>query len=421
MTARRDPPPPPVRVAYARHPDAAAAVRGCAAALGLDGDGPLRPRLVLAFGGGKLDPERLLAALRAEFGPAVPIVGGSAAGAITREGWGCSGFELGLAVFLDPAAAPAVVVAGGDLSRHGERAAGHALGERVAGLAEEGAAVLLLYDSVAGAEPLRLHPASLIVEGFREGLGGRRVHLVGGGLLTDVNLRGGWVLDGAALRRNAALALVFPPGVAADTEILHGCRPVSAFMEITRIEGADLYELDGEPALAVVERTLGLAPGAGAGPGLSLVATIGEKLGDPYAPFDENAYVNRLILSADPATGSITLFEPDFRPGTRVQVMSRDNALMLDSARRGAAALFDRTAAAGPPDGPEPLLALYIDCAGRASLRSGAAVEEAELVLAQVPPTVPFIGFYSGVEVAPFAGGDSRPLDWTGVLTVLRR
>jgi small ligand-binding sensory domain FIST len=150
------------------------------------------------------------------------------------------------------------------------------------------------------------------------------------------------------------------------------------------------------------------------------VATIGEKLGDPYAPFDENAYVNRLILSADPVAGSITLFEPDFRPGARVQVMSRDNALMLDSAHRGAAALFERTVARPPSGGPEPLLALYIDCAGRASLRSGAAVEEAELVLAQAPATVPFIGFYSGVEVAPFAG-DSRPLDWTGVLTVLRR
>jgi hypothetical protein len=31
------------------------------------------------------------------------------------------------------------------------------------------------------------------------------------------------------------------------------------------------------------------------------------------------------------------------------------------------------------------------------------------------------MGFYSGVEVAPFAGLPSRPLDWTGVLSVLYR
>jgi hypothetical protein len=30
------------------------------------------------------------------------------------------------------------------------------------------------------------------------------------------------------------------------------------------------------------------------------------------------------------------------------------------------------------------------------------------------------MGFYSGVEIAPFAGSYSRPLDWTGVLTILQ-
>ena len=69
---------------------------------------------------------------------------------------------------------------------------------------------------------------------------------------------------------------------------------------------------------------------------------------------------------------------------------------------------------------PEALLGFYIDCAGRGSARSGAPVEEAEMVLRGLPPGVPFGGFYSGVEVAPF-DGYSRPLDWTGVLVVLRR
>ena len=31
---------------------------------------------------------------------------------------------------------------------------------------------------------------------------------------------------------------------------------------------------------------------------------------------------------------------------------------------------------------------------------------------------MPLLGFYSGVEIAPFMGG-SRALDWTGVLIVL--
>ena len=49
------------------------------------------------------------------------------------------------------------------------------------------------------------------------------------------------------------------------------------------------------------------------------------------------------------------------------------------------------------------------------------AHSEAELVQRGLDPRVPFPGFYSGVEIAPFAEGRSRPLDWTGVLTLLRR
>jgi hypothetical protein len=228
-------------------------------------------------------------------------------------------------------------------------------------------------------------------------------------------MTGAWVFDGEGVSKHVAAALVFPPEVVAETVILHGCRPVSAFMEVTRIDGATVYELDGEPALKVIERMLGLPIGGGRGQSLSLMATLGQKRGDPFAPYDEKSYVNRLILSADAETGAITLFEPDFERGAQVQIMSRDNGLMLDSVRRGVEAM-NRSLT-----GRDNLLGLYIDCAGRASARSGSAVEEAELVAQGLDPAVPLLGFYSGVEVAPFDGEHSRPLDWTGVLTVLRR
>ena len=94
--------------------------------------------------------------------------------------------------------------------------------------------------------------------------------------------------------------------------------------------------------------------------------------------------------------------------------MSRDNALMLESARGGAAAFRAERAER------QRFLGLYMDCAGRASALSGAEIEEADLVLRNFAPAVPLVGFYSGVEIAPF-NGYSRPLDWTGVLTVLGR
>lgn len=398
--------PSAVRTAYARHADPAAVVDRCAAALG---EGA--PCLLVAFCGGKLDAATVLRLLRFRF-DGVPVLGGSAAGVISREGLGYSGLELGLVAFYDPGTAPHVLVTRGLDS--GGFEAGRELGSRVRAVASEGAVTVLLFDSVASASPPRLHHASPLVAGIHEGLAGRRVSLSGGGLLTDMNLTDSWLYDGERVARHAAAALVFPPTVAAETAILHGCRPVSAFMEITRIEGAEVFELDGQPALGVIERMLDLPLGGTRGHELSLVATLGQKQGDPYAPYDENAYVNRLILRADPASGSVTLFEPDFRRGARVQVMSRDNTLMLDSARRGVAALNHAVA------GENLLLCLYFDCAGRASGRSGAPVEEAELVARGLDPSTPFLGFYSGVEVAPF-GAYSRPLDWTGVLTMLVR
>lgn len=396
-----------ISVGYAKHSDPAAAVRSCAAALGTD-----HPHLLIAFCGGKHDPMVVRAELRRVFGPA-PVFGGSAAGAIGRSGFGYSGFELGLVGFSDPTVTPRSVVTRRLLPD--ERAAGAELGAHVAEIAGGGDVVLLLFDSVAATSPLRLHPASAIVEGFHAGFGDRPVCLLGGGLLTDMNLTGGWVFDGEQVVKHAAVALVFPPTLRAETAIMHGCRPVSTFMEITRIDGAEVYELDGRPALAVIERMLGLPLGGARGQELTLTATLGQKQGDPFAPYDENAYVNRLILRANPETGSVTLFEQDFARGTRVQIMSRDNSLMLESVRRGVEEINRAVS------GSEALLGLYIDCAGRASARSGAPVEEAELVQRGLDPGFPFLGFYSGVEIAPFAEGRSRPLDWTGVLTVLRR
>ena len=396
-----------VLVAYGRHATATGVVEQCRQALDA-----ARPCMLLAFCGGKHEPYAVAAALRAAFGADVPLVGGSAAGVIWRGGVGYSGLELGLAAFVDADVTPRIVT-GSDL-RGNEHAVAKELGAKIADVAPNGSVVLFFYDSVASTTPLRLHPGSAIVAGLEAGLKGCATRLIGGGMLTDMNLSSGWVFDGTGVSKHAAVALVFPPAVAEETVILHGCRPASAFMKVTRIDGAEVYELDGEPALDVIERMLGIPAAATEAKDLSLIATLGEKQGDPYAPYDESSYVNRLILRMNRATGSVTLFEPDFQKGARVQIMSRDNSMMLDSVRDGMARINSRVS------GRDTLLGLYIDCAGRASARSGAGVEEAELVRDGLDPSIALLGFYSGVEIAPF-GDYSRPLDWTGVLTVLHR
>jgi hypothetical protein len=401
-----------IGVGRSNHPDpfaagAEAAQRG--AALLPPGEGAA---WTLLFCGGKHDPVAVLAGIRSIVG-LVPVVGGSAAGAMTGSGFGYSGLEVAVAFFPAALGEPAILVDEGLADR--ERDAGRRLGLRLHGIADERRVVLLFYDSVACSAPYRLHPGSLLVEGIYEGLGDCRPHLVGAGTLTDMNLSDGYVFDGTRPRKHAAVAVVLPAGIAAETAILHGCVPVSSFMEITRIEGAEVLELDGRPALDVLEGMLGIDIGEDQGRALSLMVTLGEKHGDRFADYDENRYVNRLILRVTPERRSITLFEPDFRQGSVVQIMSRDNALMVQSVRKGVRQINERFA------GDEPVLALYLDCAGRASARSGSEVEEAEVLLDTIGIPAPLLGFYSGVEIAPVNEGHSRPLDWTAVLTVLHR
>lgn len=400
-------------IVYALHAHAASAVSACVAQLTAPGSA----RLAVAFCGGKHPPHVMRQALGEALGDC-PIVGGAAAGAISRDGFGYSGFELILAVFYDDDPIPDFSVT--DRLEQGERRAGRELGERLRNRATDGNVIALFYDSVAksGDGPPVLHPAAPLVEGFYDGLGRTDAHVVGAGLLTDLPLSGGWVFDGEGVIEHGAVAIVFPPEIGAVTEIMHGCRPVSDFMEITRVDGAVVFELDGQPALTALEDRIGVRFDGADAQSITLLATLGQKHGDPFAPFDEKAYVNRLILGADRNAGSITMFEPDFESGAKVQIMARDNGLMLDSVRQGVAAIEREI------NGRRPLLSLYLDCAGRASAATGAPAEEAEIAVEASAGLGPMLGFYSGVEIAPVglaAGGDgvSRPLDWTAVMSAL--
>jgi hypothetical protein len=88
---------------------------------------------------------------------------------------------------------------------------------------------------------------------------------------------------------------------------------------------------------------------------------------------------------------------------------------MIESARSNAADLMAEIASAGR----RAIFAIYIDCAGRAAAYSRTAVEEAvEIQKALNHAGCPLLGFYSGVEIAPFLN-KSRGLDWTGVLLVM--
>ncbi len=397
-----------VQVGMSQHPDSIQAGAE-AARQAMAGFAPAQAAgWALTFCGGRHDPAAVWQGLQTELGQ-IPIIGGAAIGAITNSSLSYTGFECAVAVFSAVLAPPTIVTVE-DLGQ-GEVLAGRQLGARLREAAHEGDTVLLFYDSLRSGPPPVLYVGSRLLDGVYQGLNGKSLQLIGAGTIGDYQFSQSFIFDGCQGVKHAAVAAVLPSGVQSQTMVMHGCVPASAFLEITRIQDAVVYELDGRPALSVLQELLGRSPDSPLPGNLSLMVTLGQKHGDLYAPYDESAYVNRLILASNPADGSVTLFEADYAVGSKVQVMSRDNQLMLESVQRQTGALLDSLPAT------KPFFAFYIDCAGRTSAFSGADVEEASLIQANLPPDVPLLGFYSGVEIAPLMGR-SRPLDWTGVLAL---
>ncbi|HQC73657.1 MAG TPA: FIST N-terminal domain-containing protein [Candidatus Competibacteraceae bacterium] len=397
-----------VVLGQAQHADAYTVARQAAVAALQQLPVGTSPGWALVICGGQHAPEELLRGFRAALG-SIPLVGGCAAGLITATGVSMSGHACGLLLFsADLAPLTLRVVDGLDQD---EAAAGRQLGAMLAGLPDPGP-VLLFYDSVKSSEPLDVHICSRLLDGLYTGLDDTSAPvLLGAGMLDDLRFSSSYIFDGQNVRRHAALAVVLPSQLHAHIAITHGCYPVSDFLEITAIDGARVLELDGQPALALVAARLGTSREALAARQPLLSLTLGEKHGDPFAPFNDRQYVNRLVMAADLRSDALILFEADFQRGSRVQLMLYDPARMFESARQQTTALL---AALGKR---EPLFGLYIDCAGRSTAFSGLHDDETAPIRQQVATRCPLLGFYSGVEIAPILDR-ARPLDWTGVLAL---
>lgn len=399
--------PSTVAVGYSRQADAFNAAREAARQARGRLPPSTSPGWVLTFAGGRLDPEALLRGFQAELGD-LPVVGGCGVGVITAASTSATGHECGALLF--PASlSPRAILSAGRLDED-EAAVGRALGVRLRALdlaPETG--VLVFYDSVKRAPPPTLHVGSRLLDGLYEGLGDCHPQVIGAGTLADFDLASSYVFDGRQACRHTAVAVVLPTALRGRVAIMHGCLPASDFLVITRVEGARVLELNGRPALAVVEERLGVSRDELLARQPLTSLTLGEKHGDPHAPFNDNRYVNRLVIAVDPGDDALVLFEADFQVGSRVQLMAYEPWHMIESARKQTQALLTGL-------GPQtPLFALYIDCAGRSMVFSGLEQDETTPVRQQVGARCPLLGFYSGVEIAPFMGR-ARPLDWTGVL-----
>ena len=263
----------------------------------------------------------------------------------------------------------------------GSAACGHALGEQLRDLA--GLRHVLLF-----AEGLSFNAAA-----FLEALNAE--------LPAGVGVSGGLASNGLALSA-CAVGLDAPPAqgqlvavglageqLAVGTGSVGGWDFFGPERTVTRAGVAEVFELDGEPALDVYKRFLG--DFAAELPGSALLFPLAVRT------IPDGPVAVRTILSIDEGSGSMR-FAGDIPHGSTVRLMRTTTDRLIDGA--GAAAALARQ---GVETGA-PVLALCVSCIGRrAVMRSRVEEELEEVAHALAEATV--VGFYSNGEVAPPSDG----------------
>jgi hypothetical protein len=226
---------------------------------------------------------------------------------------------------------------------------------------------------------------------------------IAGAIGAGIPITGGLAGDGGAFRQTFTLG---PDGVSDDRIVavgfcgtglrfghgsFGGWDPFGPARKVTRCAGNVLFELDGEPALAVYRRYLGEyakdLPAAGL---LFPFAMLG-------ADHDAIGLI-RTILGIDETSGSLTLAGEIVPDGyLKLTHASTDKLVGGAEAAAEAAGAMRGPAAAG--------LAILVSCVGRKLVMGNRVDEEIEAVAEVLGHQATLAGFYSYGEISPFAAG----------------
>jgi hypothetical protein len=157
---------------------------------------------------------------------------------------------------------------------------------------------------------------------------------------------------------------------------------------VTRASGNVLYELDGQPALALYKKYLGEHASGLPATGLLFPLSVQSK--------DQDHEVTRTILAVNEADQSLT-FAGDIPVGAHARLMKANFDRLVDGAQ-GAARSSSVALGSHPAE-----LAILISCVGRKLVLRQRTEQELEAVREVLGGDVAMTGFYSYGEICPVA------------------
>lgn len=186
---------------------------------------------------------------------------------------------------------------------------------------------------------------------------------------------------------------------------LGGWDPFGPLRVVTKSKGNVLYELDGQPALALYKKYLGEHASGLPATGLLFPLAVQAKGGSE---------LTRTILAANEADQSLT-FAGDVPQGATARLMKANFDRLVDGAH--GAAVGSKAALRGG----QTELAILISCIGRKLVLQQRTEEELEAVQDVLGPQATLAGFYSYGEICPSAPQASCELhNQTMTITTLR-
>jgi hypothetical protein len=341
-----------------------------------------QPQLVLAFG--SVDALRGSAGALAAGFPGAHRIGCSTAGEISATGVS-DGTLVVTAVAFDKTRIEQVST---ELLRmEDSQAAGHRL---AAGLSREGLRAILVFG-----QGVHINGSAMLA-GMIEVVG-KDVPITGGLAGDGGAFAQTWVLDdhGVSSDRLACVGL-YGQELSFSHGSFGGWSPFGPARKVTRCENNVLFELDGEPALAVYRRYLGEHAKDLPASGLLFPFAM---LGSDHS---ERGLI-RTILGIDEAAGSLTL-AGDIEANGYLKLMHANTDALVDGAEVAAHAARDMGRAEGQS------LALLVSCVGRKLVMGGRVDEEVEAVGDVFGQGATLAGFYSYGEISPFASASECKL-----------